>query len=201
MADPVSSLIYYLINISTENGRPENHRSAINRFIYHVLGGYPYATRFQLQKISSGCKYWQLIIAILIVIQLQHADSIIPILSSSNSSQNYKILIESFKYATKKYKCNLNIIPIYKDLGDDLDNFSKWVEECVNKYNIKYFFGCWRSSERREILPILEKESGKKNHIGFELLTNPIHCNISTTPPPTPSSSQIILSVFMLYFD
>ena len=73
------------------------------------------------------------------------------------SYDNYKILLDSFTHAVKKYDCPINIIPIYKDLGDDLDNFTKWVEECVKKYNIKYFFGCWRSSERREILPVLQK--------------------------------------------
>lgn len=75
---------------------------------------------------------------------------------------NYKILVESFKYAVEKYNVRmLNIVPIYKDLGDDLENFSKWVEECVQKYNIKYFFGCWRSSERIQVLPILEKYNAK----------------------------------------
>lgn len=74
---------------------------------------------------------------------------------------NYKMLLESFKYAVNKYNCNINIIPIYKDLGDNLENFSKWVEECVKKYNIKYFFGCWRSSERRQVLPILEKYNAR----------------------------------------
>lgn len=75
---------------------------------------------------------------------------------------NYKILLDSFKYAINKYNANmLNIVPIYKDLGDDLENFSKWTEECIKKYNIKYFFGCWRSSERRHILPILEKYNAR----------------------------------------
>lgn len=73
------------------------------------------------------------------------------------SYDNYKILLDSFKFSVKKYESNLNIIPIYKDLGEDLDNISKWVEECVKKYNIKYFFGGWRSSERQHIIPILQK--------------------------------------------
>ena len=75
---------------------------------------------------------------------------------------NYKILVDSFKYALDEYDADMiNIVPIYKDLGDDLENFSKWVEECVQKYNIKYFFGCWRSSERRQVLPILEKYNAR----------------------------------------
>jgi hypothetical protein len=73
------------------------------------------------------------------------------------SYDNYKILLDSFKFSVKKYNCDLNIIPIYNDLGEDLDNISKWVEECVKKYNIKYFFGGWRSSERQHIIPILQK--------------------------------------------
>ena len=77
------------------------------------------------------------------------------------SHDNYKILLDSFKYLTEIRDCPINIIPIYKDLGDDLENFSKWVEECVQKYNIKYFFGCWRSSERRHVLPILEKYNAR----------------------------------------
>ena len=75
---------------------------------------------------------------------------------------NYKILVDSFKHSIDKYDADMiNIVPIYKDLGDDLENFSKWVEECVQKYNIKYFFGCWRSSERRQVLPILEKYNAR----------------------------------------
>lgn len=70
---------------------------------------------------------------------------------------NYSILIDTFKYALDKYNCNINIIPIYKNLGDKLENFSDWVEECVKKYNIKYFFGCWRSSERAQVIPVLTK--------------------------------------------
>jgi len=74
-----------------------------------------------------------------------------------SSNKNYKILLESFKYSIKKYDCNIEIIPIYTSLGDNLNQFSRWVEECVNKYNIKYFFGCWRSSERKQLIPILKK--------------------------------------------
>ena len=92
------------------------------------------------------------------------------------SYDNYKIIVDSFKYAVKKYECNINIIPIYTDLGDNLDNFSKWVEECVKKYNIKYFFGCWRSDERRQVIPILEKYNLKLfyplQYEGFESSNN-----------------------------
>lgn len=77
------------------------------------------------------------------------------------SYDNYKILLDSFKYSIKKHDCNINILPIYKDLGDDLDTFSTWVEDCVKKYNIKYFFGCWRSSERTHIIPILQKYNAR----------------------------------------
>lgn len=73
------------------------------------------------------------------------------------SYDNYKILLESFKFFINKYDCDINIIPIYKDLGDDLDSYSKWIEECVTKYNIKYFFGCSSSSERQHVIPILQK--------------------------------------------
>jgi Periplasmic binding protein domain len=70
---------------------------------------------------------------------------------------NYDILVKFFNYGLKKYDLNVNIIPLYKDLGDDLDNFSKWIEECVQKYDVKYCFGCWRSSERIHVLPVLTK--------------------------------------------
>jgi len=90
---------------------------------------------------------------------------------------NYKILVDSFKYSVNKYDAGmLNIVPIYKDLGDDLENFSKWVEECVQKYNIKYFFGCWRSTERRQVIPILEKYNARLfyplQYEGFEASKN-----------------------------
>jgi hypothetical protein len=78
-------------------------------------------------------------------------------LLQETSLDNYKILIESFNYAIKKNNCNIKIIPIYKNLNDDLSKFPEWVEECVQKYNIKYFFGCWRSSERESIKSVLKK--------------------------------------------
>ena len=77
------------------------------------------------------------------------------------SYDNYKILLDSFEYSIKKNDCNIKIIPIYKDLGDDLANFSAWVEDCVKKYNIKYFFGCWGSTERIHIIPILQKHNAR----------------------------------------
>ena len=77
------------------------------------------------------------------------------------SYDNYKILLDSFKYLVKMHECPINIIPIYKDLEDELNNITTWVEECVKKYNIKYFFGCWRSSERKHILPILQKHNAR----------------------------------------
>lgn len=78
-------------------------------------------------------------------------------LLGSSPYDNYDILVKFFEYGLEKYDLNINIIPLYKDLGDDLENFSKWVEECVQKYDVKYCFGCWRSSERIQILPILTK--------------------------------------------
>ena len=75
----------------------------------------------------------------------------------STPYDNYDILVKSFDYGLEKYDCNINIVPLYKDLGDDLENFSKWIEECVKKYDVKYCFGCWKSSERKYILPILNK--------------------------------------------
>lgn len=77
--------------------------------------------------------------------------------TGSASHNNYEMLLESFKYAVKKYDCNLNIIPIYKNLDENLESYSNWVIECVKKYNIKYFFGCWKSTERKHLLPILKK--------------------------------------------
>lgn len=75
--------------------------------------------------------------------------------------ENYSILVDSFKHALNKYDCNINIIPLYKDLGDKLENFSDWAEECAKKYNVKYFFGCWRSSERLQVIPVIEKYNGR----------------------------------------
>jgi len=73
------------------------------------------------------------------------------------SYNNYQMLLEAFRYSINKYNVNIAIVPIYVDLGNNPDNYSKWVEECVIKYNVKYFFGCWSSVERKTIIPLLEK--------------------------------------------
>ena len=73
------------------------------------------------------------------------------------SYDNYLILKESLNYAAKRFNLNIKYEFIYKDLGDSPDNYYKWVEECVKKYNIKYFFGCWTSVQRKKVLPLLEK--------------------------------------------
>jgi len=93
-----------------------------------------------------------------------------------SSYENYKILLESFKYSIKKYDCNIEIIPVYTSLGTNLEHFSSWVEECVNKYNIKYFFGCWTSSERKKVIPLLNKYNVRLfyplEYEGYELCKN-----------------------------
>ena len=73
------------------------------------------------------------------------------------SYKNYLLLKESIPYAIKKYNLNIEVELIYKDLGDNLDNYYNWILYCVKKYNIKYFFGCWRSNERKKIIPLLKK--------------------------------------------
>lgn len=74
-----------------------------------------------------------------------------------DSYNNYLILKDSLNYVCKKKNINLEFIFLYKDLGDNLNNFYNWMEECIKKYNTKYFFGCWRSNERKKIIPLLIK--------------------------------------------
>lgn len=104
---------------------------------------------------------------------------------------NYDMLVKSFEYSIKKYKCNLEIIPIYTDLGDNLDNFSIWVEKCVKKYNMKYFFGCWRSSERKQVIPILKKYNLRLfyplQYEGFECSKNIYYLGASPNQQIIPS--------------
>jgi hypothetical protein len=75
----------------------------------------------------------------------------------NESYNNYLILKDSLNYACQKFKLNLEFIFLYKDLGDNLNNYYNWMEECIKKYNTKYFFGCWRSSERKILIPLLIK--------------------------------------------
>jgi len=72
---------------------------------------------------------------------------------------NYNILIDSLNFLLKTYKLNykVNIIPIFKDLKSNDDNYELWIKECIKNYNIKFFFGCWKSSQRKKIIPIINK--------------------------------------------
>ena len=92
------------------------------------------------------------------------------------SYKNYLLLKESIQYAITKYKVNIELELIYKDLGDNLDNYYNWVLYCVKKYNIKYFFGCWRSNERKKIIPLLIKYNLRlfypNQYEGFECINN-----------------------------
>ena len=79
-------------------------------------------------------------------------------------------------YSAKNNNLNIEFLFLYKDLSDNLNNFDKWVEECVKKYNTKYFFGCWRSSERKKILNVIEKYNIRLFYPvfyeGFECINN-----------------------------
>jgi hypothetical protein len=75
------------------------------------------------------------------------------------SYANFEILKSCLDFALKEKGLSNQIEFVYitRDLGDDLNNYYKWVEYCVKNYNVKYFFGCWRSSERKKILPLIQK--------------------------------------------
>lgn len=92
------------------------------------------------------------------------------------SFKNYLLLKESIQYAVKRYSVNIEVELIYKDLGDNLDNYYNWILYCVKKYNIKYFFGCWRSNERKKIIPLLRKYNLRlfypNQYEGFECMKN-----------------------------
>tara|TARA_B110000037_G_C17091560_1_gene494213 strand:+ start:217 stop:1626 length:1410 start_codon:yes stop_codon:yes gene_type:complete len=93
-----------------------------------------------------------------------------------DSYNNYICLKESLNYAIKKYNINIEFIFLYKDLSDNINNYYNWVEECIKKYNVKYFFGCWRSSERMKIIPLLNKYNARLfyplQYEGFECVKN-----------------------------
>ena len=83
---------------------------------------------------------------------------------------------DSLNYACQKFKLNVEFIFLYKDLGDNLNNYYNWMEECIKKYNTKYFFGCWRSSERKFLIPLLLKYNVRLfyavQYEGYECLSN-----------------------------
>jgi hypothetical protein len=70
---------------------------------------------------------------------------------------NYDILVKSLKYVVDRENINIKIIPLYMDLKSDDNNYIKWIEHCVKNYNVKYFFGCWKSSTRKAVLDTLKK--------------------------------------------
>lgn len=73
------------------------------------------------------------------------------------SYDNYQILLEAMNYSAKRYNLNVEYIFLYKESDGNEQFYVKWIEECVKKYNVKYFFGLWTSSSRKLVLPILKK--------------------------------------------
>jgi hypothetical protein len=77
-ANVTSELFTYLID--------EKNRFTINKFIYAVLRMSLPSTRLQLKIVSSGCRYWQLVIGILFVLQ-RHVDyNLVTILKTSEET-------------------------------------------------------------------------------------------------------------------
>jgi hypothetical protein len=119
MAEYVPSLIYYLMNISPKNGKtPIDNTFEIYMFMYHIFNGISYPTRLQVKKSSSGCKFWQLIIAMLLVIQTRYASSLIPILTSI-APQKLHISNRNISTLSKNYG---NIINICKGIYYNIQN-------------------------------------------------------------------------------
>ena len=52
---------------------------------------------------------------------------------------------------------NTKIVPIQKDCASEPELFAKYAEELITKYSVKALFGCWTSSSRKAVLPVLEK--------------------------------------------
>jgi urea transport system substrate-binding protein len=52
---------------------------------------------------------------------------------------------------------NTKVVPIQKDCASDPLLFAQYSEELITKYNVKALFGCWTSSSRKAVLPVLEK--------------------------------------------
>ena len=91
MGDSVQSLIEYVIY-----ARNTNSRFTINKLIYDILKISLPATRLRLKSSTSSCKNWQIVIAMLIVLQrrLLPSINIIDILHSSHQAHYmYPILI------------------------------------------------------------------------------------------------------------
>ena len=90
MGDNVQSLIQYVIH-----ARNTNSRFTINKLIYDILKISSPATRLRLKSGTSSCKNWQIVIAMLVVLQrsLGSSINIIDILHSSYAHHMYPILI------------------------------------------------------------------------------------------------------------
>lgn len=90
MGDSVQSLIEYVIH-----ARNTNSRFTINKLIYDILKISLPATRLRLKSGTSSCKNWQIIIAMLVVLQRHLSPiNIIDILHSSYQPHSmYPILI------------------------------------------------------------------------------------------------------------
>ena len=51
------------------------------------------------------------------------------------------------------------IVPIQKDCASEPELFAQYAKELITKYKVKALFGCWTSSSRKAVLPVLEKYS------------------------------------------
>jgi hypothetical protein len=146
MADNISSLIYYLINLSPENGKtPIDNKYEIRKFMRDVLFESPLTTRYQLQKTSSGCKFWQLFIAMLIIIQSKNAFSLISILATNrpkNSNKNYKTIRPYYDILTNTCRgiyANIQRIPDFNALFNNIvSSTNPLLQNFTNSEQFKY---------------------------------------------------------------
>jgi hypothetical protein len=85
-----SELFTYLID--------EKNRFTINKFINAVLPDPSPPTRSQLKMISSGCRYWQLVIGVLFTLQRQEGYNLVTILEESEETNpSYNTLVDRCK--------------------------------------------------------------------------------------------------------
>ena len=89
-ANATSELFAYLTD--------EKNRFTINKFINAVLPDPSPSTRSQLKMISSGCRYWQLVIGVLFTLQRQGGYNLVTILEESEETNpSYNTLVDRCK--------------------------------------------------------------------------------------------------------
>ena len=83
------------------------------------------------------------------------------------------------------------ISPVIMDPGSEVPKYRIFAEKMLSDPELNVIFGCYMSSSRKEVLPVIERQNAflfyPTLYEGFEYSPNVIYCLLYTSPSPRDS--------------